>query len=117
MTKHAGILAITMSCLWLGGCGFDDVVTGPDRNEPISLDAGSAQRANIELNMGAGQLNVSGGAQKLVDGHFEYNVDAWKPIVTSSINGSSATVTIKQPSGHTGEKTLRLGFAVERSSC
>jgi len=105
MTKHAGIFAIALSCLWLGGCGFDDAVTGPNRNEPISLDAGSAERANIELNMGAGQMNVSGGAAKLVDGHFEYNVDALKPIVTSSLNGTSATLTIKQPSGvHGGRK-------------
>jgi uncharacterized protein DUF2154/cell wall-active antibiotic response 4TMS protein YvqF len=104
MTKHAGIFAVTMSCLLLGGCGFDDAVTGPMRNDPISLDAGAAERANVELDMGAGQLIIGGGATKLVDGHFEYNVDAWKPLVTSSINGSSATVTIKQPSGMRGGK-------------
>ena len=69
-----------MSCFWLGACGFDETVTGPERNDPISLDAGSAERANVELNMGAGHLIVGGGAQKLVDGHFEYNVDAWKPL-------------------------------------
>jgi hypothetical protein len=104
MTKHAGILAVTMSCLWLGGCGFDDVETGPERNDPISLDAGKAERANVELNMGAGQMIVGGGSAKLLDGHFEYNVDAWKPEVTSSINGASATVAIKQPSGMRGGK-------------
>ncbi len=104
MTKYAGIVAVATSFLWLGACGFDDVVTGPERSEPISLDAGNAERANIELNMGAGQMNIGGGAAKLVDGHFEYNVDAWKPVVTSSINGASATVTIKQPSGMRGGK-------------
>jgi len=102
MTKHAGILAVAMSCFWLAGCGFDEAVAGPERNDPISLDAGNADRANVELDMGAGQLNIGGGAGKLLDGHFEYNVDAWKPIVTNSINGSSATVTIKQPSGLRG---------------
>jgi hypothetical protein len=105
MTKHTGILAVAMSCFWLGACGFDETVTGPERNDPISLDAGGAERANVELNMGAGHLIVGGGAQKLVDGHFEYNVDSWKPLVTNSMNGSSATVTIKQPSGtHGGGK-------------
>ena len=92
MSKHAGILAVTMSGLWLGGCGFDDVQTGPERNDPISLDAGKAERANVELNMGAGQLIVGGGGEKLLSGHFEYNVDAWKPEVTSSINGARSWI-------------------------
>jgi hypothetical protein len=105
MTKHSGIAAIAISSFLLGGCGFDFAVTGPERNDPISLEAGNAARANVELNMGAGQLNISGGAAKLIEGHFEYNVDEWKPLVTSSINGSNATVTIKEPGGgHGGGK-------------
>jgi hypothetical protein len=109
MTTHAAIVGLTMSCFLLGGCTFDSVVTGPERNDLVSLDAGNAERANVELNMGAGQLNIGGGAAKLMEGHFEYNVDAWKPLVTSSVNGSSATVTIKQPSGtHGGGKKRYL---------
>ena len=49
--------------------------------------------------MGAGQMTIGGGADKLVDGTFTYNVDSWKPSVVTTTNGSHATVTIKQPSG------------------
>jgi hypothetical protein len=97
MTARTGIFVVTLGSLVLGGCGFEHVATGPERNDVISLDGGKAERANIELDMGAGQMKIGGGATKLLEGHFEYNVDAWKPLVTSSANGAHATVTIKQP--------------------
>jgi hypothetical protein len=99
MTARTGIFAFTMACFVLGGCSFDfdRVATGPERDDPVSIETGSADRANVELDMGAGQMNIGGGAAKLVEGHLEYNVDAWKPLVSSSTNGSHATVTIKQP--------------------
>lgn len=96
-------LVVAACSLFLTACEFSSVTTGPMHDEPVSIDAGSADRANVELDMGAGELNVHGGSSKLLDGQFEYNVEAWKPIVKSSINGVNATVTIKQPdSGHTG---------------
>lgn len=102
MSIRTRILALVIGCLCLGGCGFDRVATGPERDDSIHLDGGGADRANVELDMGAGQLTVGGGASKLVDGTFTYNVDAWKPLVTNSTNGTHATVTIKQPSGTGG---------------
>ncbi len=67
------------------------------RQDPVSIDKNGAERANIEFDMGAGELTLRGGAQKLLDGHFEYNVPEWKPKVTVSENGSSATITIREP--------------------
>ncbi len=102
MTARTGIFTLTIGCLLLGGCDFDHDVTGPQRSDAIHLDGGGAERANIELDMGAGQLNIGGGAAKLIDGTFEYNVDSWKPVVSNSLNGTSAIVTIKEPSGTHG---------------
>lgn len=102
MTSRTGIFSLLMGCLWLGGCGFDRVATGPERSDPIHLDAGNLDKANVELDMGAGQMNIGGGSDKLLDGTFTYNVDEWKPVVHNSTNGTHATVTIKQPSGARG---------------
>lgn len=93
------IFVLSACSVFLAACEFNSVPTGPMHEEPISLDAGNAQRANVELDMGAGELDVRGGSSKLLEGQFQYNVDSWKPIVSSSINGSNATVTIKQPTG------------------
>lgn len=102
MTNRIGLSAVVVGCFCLGGCEFDRVVTGPERNDSIHLDAANIEKANVELDMGAGQMNIGGGASKMLDGTFTYNVDDWKPIVSDSTNGSHATVTIKQPNGARG---------------
>ena len=50
--------------------------------------------------MSMGQLKVSGGGTKLLEGTLDYNVPRFKPIVTSSVNGVHATVTVRQPDQH-----------------
>ena len=90
-------LAALCGFLLLSGCEFDRVETGPTVSDPVSIDAGSADRAHVELNMRAGELKVSGGGTKLLEGTLEYNVPRWKPEVTSSHNGTHASVTVQQP--------------------
>ncbi|MBV9081178.1 MAG: hypothetical protein JOZ62_00770 [Acidobacteriaceae bacterium] len=67
----------------------------------MSVALNGAERANVELDIGAGELNLAGGATQLVEGNFEYNVPGLKPVVHSSVNGSHATVTIRQEN-HSG---------------
>lgn len=92
-----GVLLVAVSALIGTSCDFDHTPTGPLQNEPFSLDRGNVEYANIELDMRAGEMRLRGGAAKLIEGSFEYNVPAWKPEVQSSMNGSHATVTIRQP--------------------
>jgi hypothetical protein len=90
---------VALAALLLAACNvdFDARSTGPMRDEPIEIGGANVERANVELDMGAGELTLRGGAAKTLEGRFEYNVDALKPLVRSSINGSNATITIKQP--------------------
>ena len=67
------------------------------QDSAVSIDKGKVDHANIELNIGAGELNLRSGTEKLIDGRFEFNVPDWKPKVDSSVNGSHVTVTIQQP--------------------
>ena len=92
------ILAVALTAASLISCGWDErAVTGPTREDPIEIGADNVERANVELNMAAGELKLRGGASKILEGRFEYNVDAWKPLVKSSINGSHAIITVRQP--------------------
>ncbi|HEY7306293.1 MAG TPA: toast rack family protein [Bryobacteraceae bacterium] len=100
MLKKKPIIRVflaVVSTLILAACEFDTTPTGPLKDEPFSLDRGNVERANIQLNMGAGEMNLRGGTGKLMEGRFEYNVPAWKPQVETSVNGTHATVTIRQP--------------------
>lgn len=81
----------------LSGCVEGGARFGPMEQEPVHIERGQADRANIELDMGAGELAVHGGAQQLLEGQFEFNVPEWKPQVQSSNIGTHATITIREP--------------------
>jgi hypothetical protein len=72
----------------------------PARTLPVSIDLGRTERTNIELDIGAGELTLNGGATNLIDGSIEYSVPAWKPEISTSTVGLSKAVPIKQPEGH-----------------
>lgn len=98
MPKLARLFVPLAAALLLTGCvQISRTPTGPLRNEPISVDLGGAERADVELDMGAGELTVRGGAEKLMQGNFEYNVPERQPRVHTSTNGSHTTLTIKEP--------------------
>ncbi len=98
LNTHRSIIPIIfLAVIVLAGCEFDHTVTGPLRDDPVAIDLGNADHANVQLNMGAGEMKLRGGAEKLLEGRFEYNIPEGKPIVRSSIGGAYATVTIKEP--------------------
>lgn len=86
---------------------------GPLHDEPVSINLGNVKRADVKLNLGAGELVLRGGAEKLLQGTFEYNVAAWKPIVDSSATGSGADITIRQPRGVGGFGNTRNRWDLE----
>jgi hypothetical protein len=96
-TRQLTVPTLAVGILALAACQFDHEATGPLQEEPVSVDLGNTERANLELDMGAGEMNVRGGASKLLEGRFEYNVPAWKPELHTSDIGSHATITIRQP--------------------
>src|SRR4030042_1702609 len=64
--------------LVLRGCDSQARV-GAMRNESKSVELGNAQSVNVEVNLGAGDLQLSGGAEKLLEAEFNYNVAKIKP--------------------------------------
>lgn len=83
--------------LCLCGCVFDTAATGPARHDSRSIERDASERVHVALNMGAGDLKVSGGAQKLMEGDFTYNVASWKPDIRYSTTGSLSRLTVEQP--------------------
>jgi hypothetical protein len=64
----------------LVGCSSGARV-GPLQTEFQSVELGGAQSVNVNINMGAGNLTVAGGAEKLLEADFTYNVAKLKPDV------------------------------------
>jgi hypothetical protein len=94
---HFRIGMVAFAAILLTACDMETRATGPLRDEPIEIGGDGVERANVELDMGAGEMRLGGGASKILEGRFEYNSDALKPLVKSSSSGSHATITIRQP--------------------
>jgi hypothetical protein len=69
-------------------------------------DAAKAEMVRAELSMGAGKLEVAGGATELLEGVFEYNVPGWKPEVRYTSTGFRGRLVVRQ-----GQSPARFGHA------
>jgi hypothetical protein len=49
--------------------------------------------------MGAGELNLTGGADRLMEAEFSYNVANWKPKVDYDVSGETSELMVSQGSG------------------
>lgn len=69
---------------------------GDLQTESHTVEAAGAESAVVEINMGAGELEVNGGAAELFAGDFTYNIDSWKPTVDYGVNDGSGRLTVSQ---------------------
>jgi hypothetical protein len=94
----AAILAL--SAVLLAGCEIDvHHQAGRLEHDTKSVELGKYESARLEIKMGAGELRMSGGSDKLAEADFDYNVAAWKPLFTSHTSGLRADLKVEQPGG------------------
>jgi predicted small secreted protein len=83
----------------LSSCGTQRGGTqqvGEMQRESRSIQAQDAQAVRSKLQMGAGELNITGGADQLMEGEFSYNVSNWKPKVSYDVSGERGALTVKR---------------------
>ena len=107
--------ALLPIALVLVGCAAE--IPGETRREQqaIELDGSKSTRVNLEMN--AGELKVSGGATKLMEAEFTYNVDRLKPVVEHRPNptGSEIHISHGNTQGFTfGNNMSRWDLRAER---
>jgi hypothetical protein len=95
------LLPIPLALL-LTACTID-MRTGPTERDSVSIARDSSEFLSVNLNMGAGNLNVGPGADaaKFADGELIYNIEAWKPTVKYRAAAGHGSLEIAQPSSHT----------------
>src|SRR4051812_41086769 len=86
----AGLLAFS-------GCIVDASHNGPVQYASESVDLDNSEQVHVDLRMGAGDLRVTDGAQKLARADFSYNIPSWKPEVRYRRDGNRGTLSIEQP--------------------
>ena len=97
---------MTLTALLGGACGSQGDGTqqqvGKMQHDSKSVDPKNAQSARARLEMGAGELNLSGGADKLMEADFSYKVPDWKPRVSYDVSGEKGELIVKQGSANGG---------------
>jgi hypothetical protein len=102
-----GTLLLLPPLFILAGC-VPTIETGPTRTENVSVPRDSSEFLRVNLHMGAGELNLSGGSAGFLDGNLRYNVESWKPAVKYASAAGHGNISIDQPSGN----SIRTGNTV-----
>lgn len=105
MVKSARGAAL-VAALTMAGCGVHigdgHNGAGPLRtsSETVARDkAKGAEMIRAEISMGAGEMDISGGAKELFEGSFEYNSDSFKPQVRFEGGGFRGRLSVEQTKG------------------
>lgn len=96
------IVMMAATAVFAGACGTQRGGTqqvGEMQRESQSIQAENAQSVRANLRMGAGELNLTGGADQLMEADFAYNVPDWKPKVNYDVRGDTGELTVRQGSG------------------
>jgi hypothetical protein len=100
-----GMMLSTMACSFT--INLPTLNTGPVKTvevkEALPTDNNEMQ---VELNVGAATLNVTGGATDLVNGTIKYNVPDWKPVVDYSNDSLQIRQTETNVNGIPSEKMV-----------
>ena len=81
---------------WAAGCVVTTDAKGPTQYESRAVDRDASERVRVNLDMGAGDLKVSSGTQKLLQAYFNYNVPDLKPEIRYSTAGGVGDLQVRQ---------------------
>ena len=93
MNRRWGLLLAGIACST--GCVIEHA--GPTQHDFQSIDRDNVELVRVNLNMGAGELRVDSGTDKLATADFTYNVPRWKPEVRYTNTAGRGNLTISQP--------------------
>jgi hypothetical protein len=110
MTRYYGVVVLSIllmaaTTVLAGACstqGGASPEVGKMQHVSKSVDSENAQSASAQLKMGPGELNLTGGADQLMEADFSYNVAAWKPKVSYDVSGKKGELLVKQGSAEGG---------------
>jgi hypothetical protein len=91
-TNRLLITLVLFSAVLLAGCGSRARV-GALQTESQSVELEDAKSVRVQINLGAGNLRMTPGAEKLLETDFTYNVAALKPVVKYT----DGTLVVRQP--------------------
>ncbi|HLH20309.1 MAG TPA: toast rack family protein [Bryobacteraceae bacterium] len=93
---NRAFVPLSAALVCLSGCVIH-TASGPPEHSYQVIERDSAKELNAIIHMGAGNLRIGSGTEKLVRADFDYNVPEWKP----EVRYTNGTLNISQPGNHT----------------
>jgi hypothetical protein len=101
---------LIVAALGAVACGMSGPV-GPVVHEHHTIERGAATNARVEIDMTAGELNVTSGASTLFEGDFDFNIPVLKPAIAYAVDGTTGALTVSQGTASGSyENTWRLSL-------
>jgi hypothetical protein len=99
-------VALVLAGIMLAGIGCR--VTVPKTPKVMTMDKkvelGQAESTRVSITIGIGKLNITGGAEGVLDARFEYEIPDWKPEVTYEVEDGLGRLAVSQPDSGSGAK-------------
>ncbi|HXM42212.1 MAG TPA: toast rack family protein, partial [Bryobacteraceae bacterium] len=92
--------AVTLALL-TSACYVSSDGSGSVERDSRTVDLKGAKSVQVQVEMGAGELVMRGGAAQLMDADFRYRARDGKPEVQYDVSGSRGILNVRQPSHHT----------------
>ncbi len=91
-TNHLLMTLVLFAAVLLAGCGSQARV-GALQTESQSVELEDAKSVRVQINLGAGNLQMTAGAEKLLEAGFTYNVALLEP----EVEYTDGTLVVRQP--------------------
>ena len=95
-------LLFIVPLLLIVACDREDWDAGPPQAESQTVKLGEAKWARVEIEMGAGELNVGSGAKELLEADFTYGSSWSRPQVEYHVGAGQGRLKVSQPSSSHG---------------
>ena len=93
--KPISLIALAGLSLLLPACVINRFRVGPTQTESETVEVGDAETARADIQMGVGEIEITGGASELMEAEFTYNVDELEPRVSYEVSGTTGRLTIE----------------------
>jgi hypothetical protein len=97
-SKSAALVACAALSLFATGCVVVDSGSGTIQHDTRSVDLKGAKSVRLEVEMGAGELQMRAGAASLMDADLRYRSSDGRPDIGYDVNGTQGVLNIRQTS-------------------
>lgn len=93
------IAAVTagLALVATAGCVRVELPEGEYESATEQMPLGDAEELDVSIDMMAGRLDVSGGADGALDADFDFSKSAWQPVVDYDVTDGSGTLRLSTP--------------------